>query len=52
MNIELKKIYKQIKKHIEICKNYTFEEGSQLFGECILKLIEKVDHEVLLTTID
>ena len=40
VNIELKRINKQIKKHIEICKNYTFEEGSQLFGECILKLIE------------
>jgi len=40
VNIELKRINKQIKKHIEICNNYTFEEGSQLFGECILKLLE------------
>ena len=40
INIELKRINRRIKKHIEICKNYTFEEGSQLFGECILKLIE------------
>ena len=30
-----------IDRNIKICKNYKFEEGSQLFGECILKLIER-----------
>tara|TARA_B100001964_G_C14013033_1_gene500258 strand:- start:123 stop:380 length:258 start_codon:yes stop_codon:yes gene_type:complete len=30
-----------IEKNIEICKKYTFKEGSQLFGECILLLIER-----------
>ena len=29
-----------IEENIETCKKYTFKEGSQLFGECILKLIE------------
>ena len=31
-----------IEQNIEICKSYNFEEGSQLYGECILRLIEKV----------
>ena len=29
-----------IEKNIEICNKYTFQEGSQMFGECILRLIE------------
>ena len=29
-----------IEQNIEICKSYNFEEGSQLFGECILTLID------------
>ena len=26
-----------IEQNIEICKSYNFEEGSQLYGECILQ---------------
>ena len=37
---EYKRNQLKIEKNIEICKSYNFEEGSQLLGECILKLIE------------
>ena len=29
-----------VEKNIEICNKYTFQVGSQLFGECILRLLE------------
>ena len=32
-----------INKNIETCKRYSFEEGSELFSQCILKLIELGD---------
>ena len=36
--IEIQKT--NIESNKEICKGYNFNEGSQLYGECILKLIE------------
>lgn len=30
-----------IKKNIDTCKKYNFEEGSNIFNTCLIKLIEK-----------
>ena len=46
---EDKRINKQIQKHITICKNYTFDEGSKEFHQCILTLIEldkKIEYNI------
>ena len=34
-----------INKNIETCKKYQFEEGSELFFQCILALIKTEDSE-------
>ena len=39
LNVELNQL--EVEQNIKICKSYGFEEGSQLFGECILNLIQK-----------
>lgn len=43
-NIEIEQKIEQISKHIEknktICKEYSFVEGTESFGECILALLE------------
>jgi len=39
LNAELNQL--TIEQNIEICESYGFEEGSQLYGECILALIKE-----------